>query len=396
MRIAMVFDGLQIGGIERVGADYAKILADAGYDVTIINLKPKLVEMEKEFPSSCNIVHLDYSRKMVPEQYNKAIRIWSWGKFFYPFMAIILKPLNCVIKFKCRTMGMLLNDYDLAIAFSGHFNDLNFVANNFVRANQKICWLHGTLYSYLLISDGFLNLYKKIRNLIVLVDVGQQEVLAYNKYLDLNIHKLYNPTFISDKKVSEENVLNLKKTYGKFILMISRFASPKDPYTLIDAFSIVMEKHKDLNLVFVGDGPDKVKAIEYAKSKGENIAKHIFFEGTRFNVQDYYSSAFLLVQSSEFEGLPTTIIEALYFNLPVISTDCPSGPREILGHSEYGLLCRVNDANDMARQIRLMCEDEELYNQYKMKGSQRSLEFMPSTIKHKLSNIIESIKEGFK
>lgn len=395
MKIAMVFDGLQIGGIERVGADYAKILTSAGHDVTIINLRPHLTDLEKEFPSSCHMVHFNYSRKLTPEQYNKAIRMWNWGKYAYPIMSMALFPLNIALRMKSRMR--IKKQYDLTIAFSGHFNDLTFVADGFVKSKHKLCWLHGALYSYLLLSDGFLNLYRKIKNLVVLVESGQQEVFEYNKFLHLNIHQLYNPSFIAEKRVNNNEVRRLQEKYGKYIVMVSRMeAPPKNPYTLIDAFSLVLKKHKDLNLVFVGDGPDRVKAIEYAKQKGDDISGHIFFEGAKTNVQDYYSSAFMMVQSSEFEGLPTTLIEALYFNLPIVATDCPTGPREILGNNDFGLLCKVHDASDMARQINLLYEDEELYNHYRQESSKRIQAFMPETIKGKLLEILNSITEEYK
>lgn len=54
MKIAIVFDGLQIGGIERVGADYARILSELGHDVTVVNLVPNLKEMEKNFQKIVN------------------------------------------------------------------------------------------------------------------------------------------------------------------------------------------------------------------------------------------------------------------------------------------------------------------------------------------------------
>lgn len=395
MKIAMVFDGLQIGGIERVGADYAKILTSAGHDVTIINLRPHLTDLEKEFPSSCHMVHFNYSRKLTPEQYNKTIRMWNWGKYAYPIMSMALFPLNIALRMKSRMR--IKKQYDLTIAFSGHFNDLTFVADGFVKSKHKLCWLHGALYSYLLLSDGFLNLYRKIKNLVVLVESGQQEVFGYNKFLHLNIHQLYNPSFIAEKRVNNNEVRRLQEKYGKYIVMVSRMEAPqKNPYTLIDAFSLVLKKHKDLNLVFVGDGPDRVKAIEYAKQKGDDISGHIFFEGAKTNVQDYYSSAFMMVQSSEFEGLPTTLIEALYFNLPIVATDCPTGPREILGNNDFGLLCKVHDASDMARQINLLYEDEELYNHYRQESSKRIQAFMPETIKGKLLEILNSITEEYK
>lgn len=392
MKIAMVFDGLQIGGIERVGADYARILTSAGHDVTIINLRPHLTDLEKEFPSSCHMVHFNYSRKLTPEQYNKAIRMWNWGKYAYPVIATALFPLNIALKMISRIKEN--NHYDLAIAFSGHFNDLTFVADDFVKAKHKLCWLHGALYSYLLLSDGFLNLYRKIKNLVVLVESGQHEVFEYNKFLHLNIHQLYNPSFIAEKRVNNNEVRRLKEKYGKYIVMVSRIEAPqKNPYTLIDAFALVYKKHEDLNLVFVGDGPDRTKAMEYAKKKGEEISAHIFFEGAKTNVQDYYSSAFMMVQSSEFEGLPTTIIEALYFHLPIVATDCPTGPREILGNNDFGLLCKVHNATDMAKQIDLLIEDEKLYNYYKQESPKRAKAFMPETIKTKLLDILNLLTE---
>lgn len=392
MKIAMVFDGLQIGGIERVGADYARILTSAGHDVTIINLRPHLTDLEKEFPSSCHMVHFNYSRKLTPEQYNKAIRMWNWGKYAYPVIATALFPLNLALKIKSRIQ--IKNQYDLTIAFSGHFNDLTFVADGFVKSKHKLCWLHGALYSYLLLSDGFLNLYRKIKNLVVLVESGQHEVFEYNKYLHLNIHQLYNPSFIAGKQINDKEIQKLKEKYGKYIVMVSRIEAPqKNPYTLIDAFALVLKKHEDLNLVFVGDGPDRTKAMEYAKKKGEEISAHIFFEGAKTNVQDYYSSAFMMVQSSEFEGLPTTIIEALYFHLPIVATDCPTGPREILGNNDFGLLCKVHNATDMAKQINLLIEDEKLYNYYKQESPKRAKAFMPETIKTKFLDILNLLTE---
>lgn len=70
MKIAIVFDGLQIGGIERVGADYARILSELGHDVTVVNLVPNLKEMEKEFPKDCKWIGFNYPRRIVTEQYS--------------------------------------------------------------------------------------------------------------------------------------------------------------------------------------------------------------------------------------------------------------------------------------------------------------------------------------
>ena len=255
MKIAMVFDGLQVGGIERVGADYVKLLQQLGHKVTVFNLNPKLNDMEKEYRNECNIIHINFPRKLAPEQCTKLIKYNILGQFIYSFVYIVMLLINFLYKIICHRRRILKQKYDLAIAFSGHYNDLTFVASGFVKCKKKMCWLHGALYGYVLISDGFLNLYKKIKNLVVLVDIFQDEVLITNKQLSLNIYKLYNPSFIAEKEIDNVKVLQLKKKYGSFVMMVGRIAEDKDQLTLIKAIEYIKKKYKfQEKLVLVGDG----------------------------------------------------------------------------------------------------------------------------------------------
>lgn len=396
MKIAMVVDGLQVGGIERVAADYAKLLLSLGHELTIINLNPSLIEMEKEFPDKCNIIHVKYPRKAAPEQYAQLIKRGYWGKIAYPVCFTICSIINVGYRMLLLCDKKLKNSYDLVIAFSGHFNDLTFVANNFVKTKNKMCWLHGALYGYLLISDGFVNLYNKIKNLVVLVDDGQEEVLVTNKQLKLNINKLYNPTYIKNKVIDQSIVKGLVDKYGKFMVMVSRFEYPhKDHYTVIKALKIVREKYKkDISLVLVGSGPEEQKIKNFVKQLGKDIEEHVFFEGTRNDVQNYYVAADLLVHASVAgEGLPTIMLEAMAYDLPMVVTDSKVGPREILGNDEYGLLCKVQDADDMARQIHRLLIDSALRQHYVEQGKIRVKDFMPEVIAEELKKIINELVE---
>ncbi len=398
MKIAMIFDGLQIGGIERVGADYAKLLRQLGHDVIIINLVPKLNEMIKEYPKNCEYKTIKYPRWMAPERYSKMIKMNFWGRYLYPCAYTLFSLANVVYKFICRFRKISREKYDLAIAFSGHYNDLTFVAKNYVKAKYKMCWLHGALYGYLLASDGFFNLHQKIKNLIVLVDDAQEEILSYNNFCKLNIHKLYNPIFLNEKTLDRQFVDELKNRYGRFLLMVSRFQYPhKDQFTVASAFKLCMEKYgDDLNLVFVGDGPDKSKVEEYVQGMGKKIASHVFFEGSRLDVQNYYSAAYMLVHASVAgEGLPTVMLEAMAFDLPMVVTDSKVGPREIIGNDEYGLLCRVQDPEDMAEKIHCMYADRKMYEDYQVKGKRRLCDFKPETIRRQLQLVLDDVcKKG--
>lgn len=387
MKIAMVFDGLQIGGIERVGVDYVKILQQLGHKVTIFNLNPKLNDMEKEYRNECNIIHINFPRKLAPEQYTKLIKYNILGQFVYSFVYIVMLLINFLYKIICHRRRILKQKYDLAIAFSGHYNDLTFVASGFVKCRKKMCWLHGALYGYILISDGFLNLYKKIKNLVVLVDIFQDEVLITNKQLSLNIYKLYNPSFISFKKIDNKKVLQLKKKYGLFVMMVGRIAEDKDQLTLIKAIEYIKKKYEfEEKLVLVGDGIKRKELEEYVVN--HELLNTIIFEGNRIDIQNYYSAAYLFAHSSLLEGLPTTLIEALYFKLPIVATDSLPGVREILGNNDYGMITPIANFEKLGEAIYTMYFDKELYKKYSEKSKERFKDFSPERIKEKLNNIL--------
>lgn len=399
MEIAMVFDGLDVGGIEKVGATYSKLLTKNGNKVTIVNLQPKKKNMISQFSNSCNFIDFFYSREFAPERYEQIVKKTNIGKYMYPFIFIMLVFFNFIYKliFKLVTRQ---NKYDLVIAFSGHFNDLSFVGREYLKGKKKVCWLHGALYQYLLISSGYLELYRKIKNLVVLVDDNQREALMYNN-CRLNINKIYNPINVSTHDFDENKVKYIKKKYGDFILMVARFSYPhKDQFTVIKAFEILVKKfHVEYNLLFIGNGPDLERVKRFTKQLNTEVQKRIFFIGEKQNVNDYYRSASILVHSSVVgEGLPTVILEALQNHLPVVSTDSKVGPREILGDNEYGLLCKIQDAKDMAQKIYSVSSNPTLREKLIKRGNKRINDFSLDNIYKKfleLSNEeVEKEKEN--
>lgn len=395
MKIVMVVDGMGIGGIERVCVDYTKLLLELGNEVTLVNLNPKQTTLEKDLPCGVNIFHFSFPRKLSGEQYAQLTKRSWWGRYIYPLVYTVLRILNLFLVIKSRIKLKLKPD--LLIAFSGHFNDLTFVADNFLSSKKKLAWMHGAYYSYLLISDGFFNLYKKIRNLVCLVDDGQEEALMYNKNRQIKIYKLYNPTNIISREIDFAKVAELKKKYGKFILMVSRFEYPhKDHYTVCDSLEILRKKyHNNINLLLIGDGPSKEKVRNYVKDKGSDISKHIYFLGTKTDVQNYYKAAFALVHASVAgEGLPTVQLEALSCGLPQVVTDSKVGPREILGDNKYGLLCKVQDPGDMAEKVKMLLDNKNLYLHYKEISRQRLQDFLPSEVRKRLSIILQRVMEN--
>lgn len=350
MKIAIVFDGLGIGGIEIIGKNFAEIFNNNNFEVTVFNLDPKQNIMENEFPKNIKIVHLPFGRKICPEQYAQIIKHFWFGRFLYPIMYIILTMFCLIYKYFCKLIYKeLSSEYDLAIAISGHFNDLTFIAFDFLKTKNKVAWSHGALYSYLLMSDGFFNLYKKINNIIVSVDDSEEEVIMYNK-VSFNTSKIYNPVSFSEKY------------------------------------------EHDLNIVLIGDGPEYDNIIRHVSNFNEKVRSNIHFLGNQKDIINYYKSAYLLVHASVAgEGLPTVMIEALHYELPMVVTDSKVGPREILGDNEYGLLCKIKDYEDMAKKINSLYLNKDLYEEIKEKSKIRARDFYPEKIFEKFMNYINNL-----
>lgn len=387
---------MQIGGIERVCLDYIKIFIKLGYSVTLFNLRPKLSDLEKEIPSQVSIINVPFARRFSPEQYTQLIKKNLFYKLCFPLIYFILLCLNYIYKLYCKLVYKACRtQFDISVAFSSHFNDLTFVAEHYVKSSYTMAWCHGALYGYLLISDGFINLYNRIKNIVVLVDDAQREVEITNKQLHLKIFKLYNPSFIKKREVDKNKVSELRKKYGRFLLMVSRFEYPhKDHFTVLKAFNMLRTLYKrKLDLVLVGDGPSLNDVKKLASSFSSSVSKHIHFMGPRFDVQNYYAAAYLLVHASVAgEGLPTVMIEAMNYGLPEVVTDSKVGPREILGNNEYGLLSKVENPTDFAVQINKLLGNPNLYKFYQHNESERVKDFKPNNIKKQLQKILEKIQ----
>jgi len=130
------------------------------------------------------------------------------------------------------------------------------------------------------------------------------------------------------------------------VLAVGRLMPQKDYPTLIRAFAEVRTK-RPCRLVILGKGPQQLELEALAKSLG--LANDIAFPGFVQNPYAYMSKAALYVMSSLFEGSPNALTEALAIGTPLVSTDCPNGPREILEGGRHGRLVSIGDVNALAQ-----------------------------------------------
>jgi glycosyltransferase involved in cell wall biosynthesis len=162
---------------------------------------------------------------------------------------------------------------------------------------------------------------------------------------------LYNPVVTSDMLDKAELPSGhrwLDRADRPVVLSVGRLVSEKDHATLLKAFAIA-KRDIPCRLIILGEGPERQNLVELAKSL--EISSDFDLPGFVDNPFAWMSKASLFVSASRREGLPNSIIEAMACGLPVVSTDCPSGPREILNGGRLGSLVKVGDVDSLAKSM---------------------------------------------
>jgi glycosyltransferase involved in cell wall biosynthesis len=174
------------------------------------------------------------------------------------------------------------------------------------------------------------------------------------------------PKSVRRKAVIMSNPLNqdfLNKRYTgvreDLIVTVGRLDENKNQAMLIHAFSKIAEEFPKVKLVIYGDGECRGGLEELVESK--NLMDRISLPGSISDVPAHISNARIFALTSNTEGMPNTIIEAMALGLPVVSTDCPcGGPAELIEDGVNGLLVPVGDAFALADAFRKILEDSAL------------------------------------
>jgi glycosyltransferase involved in cell wall biosynthesis len=165
------------------------------------------------------------------------------------------------------------------------------------------------------------------------------------------ISLVYNPVFRPELAALAEAQIDhpwLADGNEPVVLGVGKFKRQKDFPTLLRAFAQVRAR-RPARLIILGEGEDAPKLKALAESL--RIADDVDFPGHVQNPFAFYGRAAVFVLSSLWEGLPNALIEALACGCPVVSTDCPSGPSEILDGGRFGALVPVGSATEMAGAI---------------------------------------------
>jgi len=229
--------------------------------------------------------------------------------------------------------------------------------------------------------NRFLIQYLYNKSDLVIANSRGNAIDLINNFNIKKVETVYNPCDIEE--ILEQSKENIELNYNGFIFVtVGRLDNGKNHKLIVEAM-----QHINAKLYIVGDGELK-KNLELTIENLE-LQDKVFLLGRQKNPYKYLAKADCFVFSSNHEGFPNVLLEALACSLPIISTDCKSGPREILAPrsvssrqlkdeieiSDYGILTPINNRKMMIKAMKLIIDNQELRVKYSSKALQRAKEF---------------------
>ena len=170
------------------------------------------------------------------------------------------------------------------------------------------------------------------------------------RYFNVNAKCIYNPLnekeIISKSKKKAEKIFNKNKSLK--IINIGRFVDQKDQITLLKALNLIKDK-VNFEAVIIGKGKLKDSLINFINKN--NLKKKIKIISFKKNPYNYIKQSDILISTSIYEGLPNVLLEALALKKFIISSDCPTGPKEILLNGKGGLIFKRQNYNQLSKKI---------------------------------------------
>jgi len=287
------------------------------------------------------------------------------------------------------------NNIDIVMSFLYRPNYINILSKLFTAKHVSIINIRSTTSRYL--KEG---LSGKINLFLIKLLFNKADLIVSNSYgvdLDLKsiinvstktkvIHNPIDINYINNKKNICENTEFKFKNNIKYIISVGRIIPLKRNKDLIRAFYEIVKYDDKLELLFLGDGILKNELMNYCKDL--DIYKKVHFLGNVDNPFYYLNNSYLFVLNSETEGFPNVLIEAMAIGLKVISSDCKSGPREILDDGKYGLLYKVGDIKELIEKMKYYLYETPTSNNIKLENLKRSHDFRIEKIIYEFNEIL--------
>lgn len=255
---------------------------------------------------------------------------------------------------------------DIIITCGSYDTYFSILYSRLINKSCKSVYVHHSVYSTNLIKKRklkkiihhyipkLINLYNRCDKVISVSYGAKDDLLKYFQIDTEKVTVIYNPIIDDQIKIKKRD----SKLENNSLITIGRIEEEKDQITILKAVKYLLDRGEKYYLTILGEGSLKQYLIQASKDMG--IQSYVKFLGYKDYIYEELTKSDIFILSSKHESFGNVIIEAMYAEVPVISTDCLYGPREIIKSNEYGVLFEVGDYKDLAEKILLLNNGDKL------------------------------------
>lgn len=331
MRFLFIIDSLEMGGAERMLVSLSEKLIELDHSVTLLVLKDNV---SLDVPPAVELHILGYKKiSFVPYNLIYAVRL-----------KLLVKKLSDKRGgFDVITSNLNLSNRLTHLSrLKGIYYCIHEAVSVSSLAKRKGLSRRARVWRIKSILDG--------KSIITVSKGIQEDLISRVGVKPRDIRTIYNA--VSFSRITALMELDESKMEGEYVVHVGRLSEEKRHDILLKAFAA---SGIECRLIIVGDGPEKNRIKDLVEEY--DLEGRVFMTGNLKNPYPVMKGALLTLLTSDYEGLPTVLVESFVVSTPVVSVDCNYGPREILGEKFSRYLAKVGDVEDIAEKIRQAVND---------------------------------------
>lgn len=361
MRITLFISSLYGGGAERVTCNLASYLVNHGHDVEILTVSEitDSYELDEKVAVS-SLLPISKKKNKFIDTLSRFPRLWSYLKKKENDLYIVMLPATTIMLLTFRWM-----------------TNAKVIAAERVDPAVYPSWIRKSLQYLAKKADGFVFQTEEAR-----AWYGR----AVKTCKTSVIPNAINPVFIREPYQGEKR---------RVISGAGRLNEQKNFSLLVRSFAEIANDFCDYNLVIYGEGEKRIELENLINELG--LKDRVLLPGNTQNIADEMEKNTLFVLSSNYEGMPNALMEAMALGLPCISTDCPcGGPKFLIQNGVNGILVPVGNKDKLADAMRIVLEDCEYARKLGKKAQLIKETLEPKKIYGKWLSFIKEVVENNK